>query len=184
VFFAINSDRSESPIQTATKGEPPWRSSQSVRKTAPTSTSTTKTTAAANQSFWYTDIRWQGAPGRSKIPALLATGYRVITYDRRGFGNSSQPWTGYNADTFAEDLHALVTKLGLHNFVLGGHSMGGEEVARYVGKYGTKNLSKAIFISAVPPFLLKTPDNPEGVDVSVFEGIKKAIIADRPALLK
>src|SRR5208283_2812478 len=125
-----------------------------------------------------------GRAWEKQIPALLTAGYRVITYDRRGFGKSSQPWTGYNADTFAEDLHALVTKLDLRNFVLGGHSMGGEEVARYVGKYGTNNVSKAIFVSAVPPFLLKTPDNPEGVDASVFEGIKKAVIADRPALLK
>jgi pimeloyl-ACP methyl ester carboxylesterase len=125
-----------------------------------------------------------GRAWEKQIPALLAAGYRVITYDRRGFGKSSQPWTGYNADTLAEDLHALVTKLDLRNFVLGGHSMGGEEVARYVGKYGTKNVSKAIFVSAVPPFLMKTADNPEGVDASVFEGIKKAVIADRPALLK
>jgi len=122
-----------------------------------------------------------GRAWEKQIPALLTAGYRVITYDRRGFGKSSQPWTGYNADTFAEDLHALVTKLDLRNFVLGGHSMGGEEVARYVGKYGTNNVSKAIFVSAVPPFLLKTPDNPEGVDQSVFDGLEKAATADRYA---
>ncbi|HEX8896764.1 MAG TPA: alpha/beta hydrolase [Terriglobales bacterium] len=125
-----------------------------------------------------------GRAWEKQLPVLLDAGYRVVTYDRRGFGQSSQPWTGYNADTFAEDLHALVAKLKLRDFVLVCHSMGGVEVSRYVGKYGTKNVSKAVFISAVPPFLLKTSDNPEGVDPSVFEGIKKAVIADRPALLK
>ena len=105
---------------------------------------------------------------------LLAAGHRVITYDRRGFGKSSQPTTGYNYDTFAEDLHKLVTQLELRDFALVGFSMGGGEVARYLGKYGSKGVSKAVFISGVPPFLLKTPDNPEGVDGSVFEGIQKA----------
>ena len=112
---------------------------------------------------------------------LLAAGHRVITYDRRGFGKSSQPTTGYNYDTFAEDLHKLVTKLKLRDFALAGFSMGGGEVARYIGKHGSKDVSKAVFISSVPPFLLKTPDNPEGVDGSVFEGIQKAIAADRYA---
>jgi pimeloyl-ACP methyl ester carboxylesterase len=116
-------------------------------------------------------------PGRSRS-RLLAAGHRVITYDRRGFGKSSQPTTGYNCDTFAEDLHKLVTKLKLRDFALGGFSMGGGEVARYLWKYGTKGVSKAVFISAVPPFLLKTHDNQEGVDGSVFEGIQKAIVAD------
>ena len=108
-------------------------------------------------------------------------GHRVITYDRRGFGKSSQPTTGYNNDTFAEDLHKVVTQLELRNFSLVGFSMGGGEVARYFGKYGSKGVSKAVFISSVPPFLLKTPDNPEGVDGSVFEGIQKAVAADRYA---
>jgi non-heme chloroperoxidase len=112
---------------------------------------------------------------------LLAAGHRVITYDRRGFGKSSQPADGYNYDTFAEDLHKLVTKLELRGFALAGFSMGGGEVARYLGKYGSKGVSKAVFISAVPPFLLKTADNPEGVDDSVFDGIQKAIVADRYA---
>jgi non-heme chloroperoxidase len=112
---------------------------------------------------------------------LLAAGHRVITYDRRGFGKSSQPTTGYNYDTFAEDLHKVVTQLELRNFSLVGFSMGGGEVARYFGKYGSKGVSKAVFISAVPPFLLKRPDNPEGVDGSVFEGIQKAVAADRYA---
>src|ERR1700694_1342539 len=116
-----------------------------------------------------------------QVPVLLAAGYRVITYDRRGFGKSSQPTTGYNYDTFAEDLHKLVTHLKLRDFTLVGFSMGGGEVARYLGKYGSKGVTKAVFISSVPPFLLKTPDNPEGVDGSVFEGIQKAVIADRYA---
>src|ERR1022692_2090326 len=122
-----------------------------------------------------------GASWEKQIPVLLAAGHRVITYDRRGFGKSSQPSTGYNYDTFAEDLHKLVTQLELQDFALAGFSMGGGEVARYLGKYGSQGVSKAIFISAVPPFLLKTPENPEGVDGSVFEEIQKAIVADRYA---
>ena len=122
-----------------------------------------------------------GASWEKQITVLLAAGHRVITYDRRGFGKSSQPTTGYNNDTFAEDLHKVVTQLELRNFSLVGFSMGGGEVARYFGKYGSKGVSKAVFISAVPPFLLKTPDNPEGVDGSVFEGIQKAVVADRYA---
>src|ERR1700720_4491950 len=122
-----------------------------------------------------------GASWEKQVSALLPAGHRVITYDRRGFGNSSQPTAGYNYDTFAEDLHKLVTHLNLHNFALVGFSMGGGEVARYIGKHGSKGVSHAVFISSVPPFLLKTPDNPEGVDGSVFEGIKKAVSADRYA---
>jgi non-heme chloroperoxidase len=122
-----------------------------------------------------------GASWEKQIAVLLAAGHRVITYDRRGFGKSSQPTSGYNYDTFAEDLHKLVTKLKLQNFALVGFSMGGGEVARYLGKYGSKGVSNAVFISAVPPFLLKAPDNPEGVDGGVFDGIQKAIVADRYA---
>jgi non-heme chloroperoxidase len=122
-----------------------------------------------------------GASWEKQITVLLAAGHRVITYDRRGFGKSSQPTTGYNNDTFAGDLHKLVTRLELRDSALVGFSMGGGEVARYLGKYGSKGVSKAVFISAVPPFLLKTPDNPEGVDGSVFEGIQKAVVADRYA---
>jgi non-heme chloroperoxidase len=120
-----------------------------------------------------------GASWEKQVPVLLGAGHRVITYDRRGFGKSSQPTTGYNYDTFAEDLHKLVTQLDLLDFALVGFSMGGGEVARYLGKYGSKGVSKAVIISGVPPFLLKTSDNPEGVDGSVFEGIQKAIVADR-----
>src|SRR5258705_5822968 len=122
-----------------------------------------------------------GASWEKQTAALLAADHRVITYDRRGFGKSSQPTTGYNYDTFAEDLHKLVTELELRDFALVGFSMGGGEVARYIGKYGSNGVSKAVFISAVPPFLLKTPDNPEGIDGSVFEGIQKAGAADRYA---
>src|SRR5437867_2524796 len=122
-----------------------------------------------------------GASWEKQVPARLNAGHRVITYDRRGFGKSSQPTTGYNYDTFAEDLHKLVTQLKLRDFTLVGFSMGGGEVARYLGKYGSKGVSKAVIISGVPPFLLKTPDNPEGVDASVFEGIQKAVVVDRYA---
>jgi non-heme chloroperoxidase len=122
-----------------------------------------------------------GASWEKQVPALLDAGNRVITYDRRGFGKSSQPTTGYNYDTFAEDLHKIVTQLELRDFALVGFSMGGGEVARYLGKYGSKGVSKAVIMSGVPPFLLKTKDNPEGVDGSVFDGIQKAIVADRYA---
>jgi pimeloyl-ACP methyl ester carboxylesterase len=121
------------------------------------------------------------ASWEKQIPVLLGAGYRVITYDRRGFGKSSQPTTGYNYDTFAEDLHHVVTHLKLRDFSLVGFSMGGGEVARYIGKYGSKDVRSAVLIGSVPPYLLKTADNPEGVDGSVFEGIQKAIAADRYA---
>jgi len=120
-----------------------------------------------------------GVSWEKQVPVLLNAGHRVITYDRRGFGKSSQPTAGYNYDTFAEDLHKLITHLELREFALVGFSMGGGEVARYLGKYGSKDVSKAAIISGVPPFLLKTPDNPEGVNGSVFEGIQKAVAADR-----
>ena len=122
-----------------------------------------------------------GASWEKQTAVLLAAGHRVVTYDRRGFGKSSQPSTGYNYDTFAADLHKLVTHLELRDFALAGFSMGGGEVARYIGKYGSQGVRKAIFISSVPPFLLKTADNPEGVDGSVFAGIEKAVAADRYA---
>ena len=122
-----------------------------------------------------------GASWEKQTAVLLGAGHRVITYDRRGFGKSSQPTVGYNYDTFTEDLHKLVTQLELRDFALAGFSMGGGEVARYFGKYGSKGVSKAVFISSVPPYLLKTPDNPEGVDGSVFDGIEKAVAADRYA---
>jgi len=124
-----------------------------------------------------------GALWEKQVTDLLGAGHRVITYDRRGFGHSSKPSTGYNYDTFTEDLHKLVTELDLRDFALVGFSMGGGEVARYFGKYGSDGVSRAVFMSAVPPFLLKTADNPEGVDGAAFEGIKAGILADRPAFL-
>jgi non-heme chloroperoxidase len=120
-----------------------------------------------------------GASWEKQVPVLLDAGYRVITYDRRGFGKSSQPTTGYNYDMFAEDLHKLLTHLKLQDSILVGFSMGGGEVVRYFGNYGSKGVSKAVIISGVPPYLLKTGDNPEGVDGSVFAGIQKAVAADR-----
>ena len=122
-----------------------------------------------------------GASWEKQVPALLAAGHRVITYDRRGFGKSSQPTTGYNYDSFAEDLHQLITHLKLRNFALVGFSMGGGEVARYIGKYGSKSVTKAVIIGGIPPYLLRTADNAEGVDASVFDGIQKAVASDRYA---
>ncbi len=122
-----------------------------------------------------------GDSWEKQTSALLQAGFRVITYDRRGFGNSSKPTTGYNYDTFADDLHRLVKQLGLHDFSLVGFSMGGGEIARYFGKHGSKGVKNAVYIGAVTPFLLKTQDNLEGVDQVVFDGIQKAIAADRYA---
>lgn len=124
-----------------------------------------------------------GRSWEKQAPALLDAGYRVITYDRRGFGDSDQPAFGYDYDTLAEDLHKLIAKLDLRGLSLVGFSMGGGEAARYLGAHGSDRVSKAVFISAVPPFLLKTADNPSGVGSNVFDGIKQAIIADRPAFL-
>jgi pimeloyl-ACP methyl ester carboxylesterase len=113
----------------------------------------------------------------------LAAGHRVITYDRRGFGRSSKPGVGYDYDTFAADLNKLLTKLDLKKVSLVGFSMGSGEVTRYLGKYGSKRVRKAVLIGTLGPYLVKTDDNPEGVDRSVFEGIKSALRADRPAFL-
>jgi non-heme chloroperoxidase len=115
---------------------------------------------------------------------LLQNGYRVITYDRRGFGQSSQPTIGYDYDTFAADLDVLLNHLHLDDIVLVGFSMGTGEVTRYLGSYGSARISKAALFGAIPPYLLQTADNPDGVDKSLFEGIKAAVIADRPAYFK
>jgi len=112
---------------------------------------------------------------------LLAAGHRVIRYDRRGFGKSSQPTVGYDYDTFAADLNTLLEHLDVNNAVLAGFSMGTGEVTRYLSTYGSTRVRKAALLGAIPPFLLKTPDNPEGVDGQVFEGIKAAIVKDRYA---
>jgi non-heme chloroperoxidase len=123
------------------------------------------------------------ASWEKQTAALLAAGHRVIRYDRRGFGRSSQPSVGYDYDTLAADLDAVLTTLNLTEVALVGFSMGSGEVTRYIGKYGSKRVRKAVLISALQPFLLKTPDNPPGVDGSVFDNIKAAIRADRPAFL-
>jgi non-heme chloroperoxidase len=114
--------------------------------------------------------------------ALLAAGYRCISYDRRGFGRSSQPTTGYDYDTFAGDLKALLDHLALgEDVVLAGFSMGTGEVTRYLGRYGSAGVSKAVLLGVIPPYLLQADDNPKGVPASVFDGIKQAIVADRYA---
>lgn len=124
-----------------------------------------------------------GASWEKQIAALLAGGHRVITYDRRGFGRSSQPSIGYEYDTFAEDLNRVLSTLDLRDVALVGFSMGAGEVARYLGLHGSDRIRKAVFLSGVPPFLLKTADNPLGVESSVFDGIKQGIVNDRPAFL-
>lgn len=111
--------------------------------------------------------------------ALLGGGYRVITYDRRGFGRSSQPNTGYDYDTFADDLAAIINELDLQDVVLVGFSMGTGELARYVGRHGTDRISGLAFLSSLEPFLLQTDDNPTGVPAEVFEGIATAAQDDR-----
>jgi non-heme chloroperoxidase len=125
-----------------------------------------------------------GASWEKQERVLLQAGYRVITYDRRGFGKSSQPTVGYDYDTFAADLDAVLEHLDLTDVVLVGFSMGTGEVTRYLGTYGSARVEKAVLMGAIPPFLLKTGDNPAGVDGSVFDEIKAAVVADRPAYFK
>ena len=124
-----------------------------------------------------------GHSWEKQVSVLLKAGYRVITYDRRGFGNSSQPSVGYDYETFTDDLHKLITTLDLRDMVLVGFSMGTGEVARYLSKYGSERVSKAVLMAPVPPFLLKTDDNLEGVDRRVFSDIEQSIVADRPSYL-
>lgn len=115
---------------------------------------------------------------------LLVNGYRVVSYDRRGFGRSSRPAVGYDYDTFAADLNALLEHLDVTDVALVGFSMGTGEVTRYLGTYGSGRVRKAALLGAIPPFLLKTADNPAGVDGEVFDGIKAAIAKDRYAYLE
>ncbi len=124
-----------------------------------------------------------GRSWEKQMPTLLGAGYRVIAYDRRGFGQSSQPTTGYDYDTFAADLKTLLDTLDLSDVVLAGFSMGTGEVTRYIGTYGTERISKAALLGPIPPFLLRTGNNPTGVPQEVFDGFKDAIRADRPAFL-
>ncbi|MEV3908458.1 alpha/beta fold hydrolase [Streptomyces canus] len=122
-----------------------------------------------------------GHSWEKQVPVLLEAGHRVITYDRRGFGRSSQPTTGYDYDTFAADLDKVLTSLDLTDTVLVGFSMGTGEVGRYLGTYGSGRVAKAVFLASLEPFLLKTDDNPTGVDQSVFDGILDAVTKDRYA---
>lgn len=126
---------------------------------------------------------FSGAALERQEAFLIDEGFRVITYDRRGFGESSKPSIGYDYNTFASDLHTIIETLGLKNVSLIGHSMGTGEIARYIGKYGSKNIVRAVMLSPIPPFLLKTDDNTTGVDRSVFDGIKEAIKKDRYAYM-
>jgi non-heme chloroperoxidase len=122
-----------------------------------------------------------GASWEKQTTALLDAGYRVITYDRRGFGKSSKTTEGYDYDTFAADLNTILTTLDLSDVVLVGFSMGTGEVARYLGTYGSARVSKAAFLGSLEPFLLKTDDNPDGVPQEVFDGLLEAVTADRYA---
>jgi len=119
-----------------------------------------------------------------QVPVLLEAGSRVITYDRRGFGQSSQPTVGYDYDTFAADLDALMEALDLREATLVGHSMGTGEVTRYLATNGSARVARAVLVSPIPPFLLETADNPEGLPGSLFEGFIKEAKADPPAWMK
>lgn len=122
-----------------------------------------------------------GTAWEKQIPALLSAGFRTITYDRRGFGESSRPTVGYDYDTFAADLNILINELDLTDAVLIGHSMGTGEVTRYLANFGSARVSQAVFLAPIPPFLLRTDDNPEGVDGGLFDGFMRSIMADRYA---
>ncbi len=126
-----------------------------------------------------------GRSWEAQVPALVEAGYRVVAYDRRGFGDSSQPWDGYDYDTFADDLAALLDQLGLEDVVLVGFSMGGGEIARYIGRHGTSRLSKVVFAGAVPPYLYKGDDNPDGaLDDATIASFEDAVRTDRIAFLQ
>ena len=155
-----------------------------------------KTTGESATDIYYVDVG-QGQPvvlihgwplsqrsWEAQITALTKAGYRCIAYDRRGFGESGKPDAGYDYDTFASDLNDLMTQLDLNDAVLAGFSMGGGEVARYLGRYGSARVSKAMLLGAVTPFLLKTSDNPQGVDKSVFDGMLESVSNDRIAFLE
>jgi non-heme chloroperoxidase len=115
---------------------------------------------------------------------LTSRGYRCIAHDRRGHGRSSQPWNGNEMDTYADDLAKLVDALDLKNAIYVGHSTGGGEVARYIGRHGTKRVAKAVLIGAVPPLMLKTAANPGGLPLEVFDGIRAGVVADRSQFFK
>ena len=119
-----------------------------------------------------------------QLPVLMDDGHRVITYDRRGFGKSSQPAAGYDYDTFASDLHVLMETLDLADVTLAGHSMGTGEVTRYLGTYGSARVARGVLVSPIPPFLLQASDNPEGLPGSMFDGFMDQARADAPAWMK
>jgi non-heme chloroperoxidase len=115
---------------------------------------------------------------------LASRGYRCIAHDRRGHGRSGQPWNGYDYNTFADDLATLIETLDLKNAILVGHSMGGGEITRYLGRHGSKRVAKAVLIAAVPPLMLKTAANPGGLPIEVFDGIRAGVLADRSQFFK
>jgi non-heme chloroperoxidase len=115
---------------------------------------------------------------------FASNGYRAIAHDRRGHGRSDQPWNGYDMNTFADDLAALVEKLGLKDAIHVGHSMGGGEVARYIGRHGSRRVAKAVLVAAIPPLMLKTDANPGGSPMSVFDGIRAGLANDRSQFWK
>jgi non-heme chloroperoxidase len=120
----------------------------------------------------------------SQMVYLASNGYRCIAHDRRGHGRSSQPWNGNEMDTFADDLSALIDTLDLKGTTLVGHSMGGGEVARYIGRHGTKRIARAVLVAAVTPLMLKTDANPGGLPITVFDGIRAGVAADRSQFFK
>lgn len=115
---------------------------------------------------------------------LASNGYRCIAHDRRGHGRSSQPWNGNDMNTYADDLSELIEKLDLEDAVLVGHSTGGGEVARYIGRHGTKRVARVVLISAVPPLMLQTPANPGGLPLKVFDDLRSGLLADRSEFYK
>jgi non-heme chloroperoxidase len=115
---------------------------------------------------------------------LASHGYRCIAHDRRGHGRSSQPWSGNDMDTYADDLAMLVEALDLRNAVHVGHSTGGGEVARYIGRHGTKRVAKAVLVNGIPPLMLKTPANPDGLPIEAFDAIRAGVLADRSQFFK
>jgi non-heme chloroperoxidase len=126
----------------------------------------------------------QGDAWEDQMMFLASQGYRVIAHDRRGHGLSSQPWNGNDMDTYADDLATLIEALDLQGATLVGHSTGGGEVARYIGRHGTSRVAKAVLVGAVPPQMVKSAANPDGLPMSVFDGIRTAVLADRSQFFK
>ncbi|SDX24026.1 non-heme chloroperoxidase [Collimonas sp. OK242] len=126
----------------------------------------------------------QGDAWEDQMMFLATNGYRVIAHDRRGHGLSSQPWTGNDMDTYADDLATLMDALDLKGATMVGHSTGGGEVARYIGRHGSKRVAKAVLVGAVPPQMVKSANNPNGLPMSVFDGIRSSVLADRSQFFK